>query len=271
MEYLFLLLYKNRHNLLFFLLLGISLTLSIQSHSYHKSKIISSANFLIGFVYQNIDDLNKYLNLASQNEVIAQENARLMSILFKKQENAKKPKIDSIFGINEKDIVLSKVVHNSYNSLENYLTIDSGAKQNIESDMGVINDLGIVGIIDKTSPNFATITSILNVKSLINAKIKKSNYFGTLIWNGKNTGFVQLIDIPRSASIRKGDTIVTGGVSYIFPENIDIGIVDKIDKQNNYFVVNIKLFNDMTNLGYVYVLKNKKEIIKIVNKKNNSK
>jgi rod shape-determining protein MreC len=44
----------------------------------------------------------------------------------------------------------------------------------------------------------------------INAKIKKSNHFGSLIWNGKSTGFVQLIDVPRLASVRKGDTIVTG-------------------------------------------------------------
>jgi rod shape-determining protein MreC len=51
--------------------------------------------------------------------------------------------------------------------------------------MGVINDLGIVGIVDNTSPKFATVVSILNVKSQINAKIKKSNHFGSLVWNGK--------------------------------------------------------------------------------------
>jgi rod shape-determining protein MreC len=75
--------------------------------------------------------------------------------------------------------------------------------------MGVINNLGLVGIIDNTSPRYSTVISILNVKSRINAKIKKSNHFGSLIWNGKSTGFVQLIDVPR-LSVRKGDTIVTG-------------------------------------------------------------
>jgi rod shape-determining protein MreC len=71
--------------------------------------------------------------------------------------------------------------------------------------MGVINNLGLVGIIDNTSPRYSTVISILNVKSRINAKIKKSNHFGSLIWNGKSTGFVQLIDVPRLASVRKGD------------------------------------------------------------------
>jgi rod shape-determining protein MreC len=47
--------------------------------------------------------------------------------------------------------------------------------------MGVINDLGIVGIVDNTSPKFATVVSILNVKSQINAKLKiKSLWFLSL-------------------------------------------------------------------------------------------
>ena len=80
-----------------------------------------------------------------------------------------------------------------------------------------------------------------------------------MIWNGRSTGFVQLIDVPRLAAIRKGDTIVTGGQSVIFPENINIGTVDKveIDNKTHYYTINVKLFNDMTNLGHVYVIKSK--------------
>jgi rod shape-determining protein MreC len=127
--------------------------------------------------------------------------------------------------------------------------------------------LGIVGIVDNTSPKYATVISILNKKSQINAKVKKSNHFGSLIWNGKSTGFVQLIDVPRLASVRKGDTIVTGGQSVIFPENINIGTIDKvyIDNETNYYTLDIKLFNDMTNLGHVYIIKGKdrQEIINL--------
>jgi rod shape-determining protein MreC len=99
----------------------------------------------------------------------------------------------------------------------------------------------------------------LNTKSKINAKIKNSEHFGSLIWDGKNVGFAQLIDVPRLASLKKGDSIVTGGNSDIFPENIPIGKVDKIfiDKKTNYYTINIRLFNDMTSIGYVYVIENK--------------
>lgn len=267
MQQIFNFIYKNSNRLLFLLLLGISLFLSIQSHSYHRSKIISSANFLSGGVYERINNVSEYLNLRTQNEALAQENAKLRSLLFNLKDTSAIPKIDSLKGIIPSDIIVSKVIHNSFDSHENYLTLNSGSLQGVKQDMGVINSLGIVGIIDNTSRNYATVISILNTKSQINAKLKKSNHFGSLIWNGKNTGFVQLIDIPRLASIKKGDTIVTGGQSVIFPENINIGTIDKveIDNQTHYYTIQVKLFNDMTNLGHVYIIKskNREEIINL--------
>lgn len=250
---------KNSNRLLFLLLLVISLSLTIQSHSYHKSKMISSANFFTGGIYEKVNNIDEYFSLRAQNDELALENARLKSLLFNQKDTTKLPEIDTIKGVKKTDIIVSKVIRNSYSAFENYLTINSGSSSGIKPNMGVINSVGIIGIVDNTSKDYATIISILNVKSQINAKIKKSNHFGSLVWNAKSTGFVQLIDVPRLAGVRKGDTIVTGGQSIIFPENIGIGTIDKvyIDNVTNYYTLDIKLFNDMTNLGHVYIIKNK--------------
>lgn len=250
---------KNSNRLLFLLLLVISLSLTIQSHSFHKSKIISSANFFTGGIYENINSIDEYFHLRTQNDELAKENARLKSLLFNLKDTTKLPEIDSLKGVRKTDVIVSKVIHNSYSLQENFLTINNGETSGIKSNMGVINNSGIVGIVDKTSKNYATVVSILNIHSKINAKIKKSNHFGSLIWNGKNTGFVQLIDVPRLAGVHKGDTIVTGGESIIFPENIGIGTIDRVyvDDETNYYTLDIKLFNDMTNLGHVYIIKSK--------------
>lgn len=259
MQQIFYFIFKNSNKLLFLLLLGISLSLTIQSHSFHRSKIISSANFLSGGVYEKVNNLNEYLNLKTQNDALALENAKLKSMLFNLKDSSEIKKLDSIKGVKPEDIVISKVIHNSYNVHENYLTLNSGELQGVKPDMGVINSVGIVGIVDNTSRKYSTVISILNKKSQINAKIKKSNHFGSLIWNGKSTGFVQLIDVPRLALIKSGDTIVTGGQSVIFPENINIGTISKIyiDNETNYYTLDVKLFNDMTNLGHVYIIKSK--------------
>lgn len=245
--------------MLFLLLMITAISLTIQSHSYHKSKIISSANFFTGGVYEKINNVNEYFDLKTKNDELAIENGRLKSLLFNLKDSTKAPSFDSIKGVKKTDIIISKVIKNSYSLQENFLTINSGENQGVKPDMGVINSLGIVGIIDNTSANYATVLSILNVKSQINAKIKKSNHFGTLNWNGKSTGFVQLIDVPRLASVKKGDTIVTGAQSTIFPENINIGTIENVynDNETNMFMINIRLFNDMTSLGHVYIIKNK--------------
>ena len=259
MQQIFNFLFKNSNRLLFLLLLCVSLLLTIQSHSYHKSRIISSANFLTGGIYEKINNVTEYLNLKTENDALALENARLKSLLFNAKDTTTIKKPENLKGVYPEDIVVSKVIHNTYNTFENFLTLNSGSNDGVKADMGVINSLGIVGIVDRTSANYSTVLSILNTKSLINAKIKKSNHFGSLTWDGKSTGFVQLTDVPRLASVRKGDTIVTGGQSVIFPENINIGTIDKIYYQNktNYYTLNIKLFNDMTNLGHVYIIKSK--------------
>jgi rod shape-determining protein MreC len=263
MQQIFNFIYKNSYRLLFLLLLGIALALTIQSHSYHKSKVISSANFFTGGVYAQINSVNEYFNLRTRNEELAAENAELKSIVFSLVDTVTPPKLDSIRGVSKKNIIVAKVIHNSYNQLENYLTIDAGKNDGVTVDMGVINSRGLIGIVDKTSGNYAAVQSILNLKSKINAKLKKSNHFGTLKWDGKNAGYVQLVEIPRLAMLRKGDTIVTGGASDIFPENINIGTIDKIytDEETNYFTLSIRLFNDMTNLGHVYVIKKDREEI----------
>jgi rod shape-determining protein MreC len=272
MQQIFNFILKNSNRLLFLLLLVISLSLTIQSHSYHKSKVISSANFFTGGIYEKVNNIDEYFNLKSQNDQLAQENARLKSLLFNQKDTTKLPQIDSIKGVKKIDIIVSKVIRNSYSVHENYLTINNGSTSGIKPNMGVINSAGIIGIVDNTSKNYSTIISILNVKSQINAKIKKSNHFGSLVWNGKSTGFVQLIDVPRLAGVRKGDTIVTGEQSVIFPPNIGIGTIENvyIDDKTNYYTLNIKLFNDMTNLGHVYIIKNK-DAAEITNLENQNK
>ncbi|NNF83383.1 MAG: rod shape-determining protein MreC, partial [Flavobacteriaceae bacterium] len=108
------------------------------------------------------------------------------------------------------------------------------------------------------SSGYARVLSILNTTSRINAQLKKSDHFGTLTWDGASPLTVQLIDIPKQAPLSAGDTIITGGRSAIFPKGIPVGTVKSfdLDETENYYTVHINLFNDMTNVGHVYVIEN---------------
>lgn len=256
---------RNKNFLLFLLLFGCSLLFTIQSHSYHKSKFINSANFLSGGVYNSVNNINNYFNLKSQNQLLSEENKRLRSILYNNGTTIDSVFIDSLMFNESYRFYTSNIIKNSYSSSNNILALNKGRNDSVKQDFGVISSKGIIGIIDKTSNNYSTVISVLNMTSRISAQLKKTNHFGTLTWNGKAPEFNQLIDIPKIAPVAKGDTIITSGRSSIFPKGIPIGVIEdfKLDRAENYYEINVRLFNDMTSVEHVYIIENtNKEEIK---------
>lgn len=261
---------RNKNFLLFLLLFIISLFLTIQSHSYHKSKFIGSANFVTGGLYNSVNNISKYFNLNKKNEILIQENYRLRNILFNSSNSQSDSlTIDSDSLSKSFRFIPASLIKNSYSSTNNSLLIDRGEKDGIKEDFGVVTSKGLIGIIDKTSNNYSRVVSILSTKSRINAQLKKTEHFGTLEWDGNSPELVQLMDVPKIAPVQVGDTIITGGRSTIFPKGILIGTVTsfKLDIAEDFYEINIKLFNDMTNIGHVYIIENLKiqEILNLEN------
>ena len=250
---------RNQNFLLFLLLFALSVFFTIQSHSYHRSKFINSANFVSGGIYNSYSSISQYFKLRKQNDILIEENNRLKSILFnKKSIHSDSVFIDSISFESKYRFTSASVIKNSYASTTNMLLIDKGVKNGLKEDLGVITSKGIVGIIEDLSGNYSSIISILNTNSSINAQLKSTNHFGTLNWNTKSPQFVQLTDVQKIAPVKIGDTIITGGRSTIFPKGIPIGqVIDfKLDVAEDFYNIEIKLFNDMTNIGHVYVIEN---------------
>ena len=67
---------RNKTFLLFLLLFGVSLFFTIQSHSYHKSKFINSANYVTGGIYKKTNGIKQYFNLKEENTKRTEETKR---------------------------------------------------------------------------------------------------------------------------------------------------------------------------------------------------
>ncbi|MEL4455601.1 rod shape-determining protein MreC [Lutimonas vermicola] len=268
-------LYKNKLFILFLLLEVFAVIFTIQSHSFHKSKFVNSANFLSGGIYNKINNFKEFLLLKKENERLNEENVYLKNLLSLEEKDIVQHDmtvIDTLIFKQKYQYTGAKVINNNYRKNNNYLTINKGANQGLESDLGVINSKGIVGITKSVSANYATVLSILNVNSRINAKLLNSDHYGSLSWDNNDYNVVQLLDLPIQAAIYKGDTVVTGGKSTIFPEGIPIGTIKEFKTlNNNYEYIDILLFNDMSSIGYVQVIKNfdKMEIINLEEKSTN--
>lgn len=242
----------------------VSLGFTIQSHSYHQSSFFNSSSWVSGNIYETSYGITSYFDLDQENEKLVEENKRLRLLLFNKKDTLG-VKLDSTQMIYT--ITSGQVIKNSYANPRNYITINRGEKDSVRPDMGVLTAEGILGIVENTSNKFSTVQSVLNENSNINAKLKNTNHFGSLIWNAQTYTTVQLVDIPRLVPLVVGDTIVTGGMSSIFPENIPIGTIKKFDLNDSksFWNIEVALFNDMTNVKNVYIVNNvdRQEIIEL--------
>lgn len=250
-----------RNTFLYGFLALIALILTIRSHSYHQSRFFNSSKWVSGKVYGSAASVSGYFSLKEENQRLVQENERLRKLLFNSKTETQ-PDLDSTDL--DYTVIDAKVIKNSFASPRNYLTINKGNNDGVSQDMGVITTRGILGIVENTSSGFSTVQSVLNTKSNINAKIKNTNYFGSLVWDARDYRVVQLVDIPRLVPLVVGDTIVTGAMSSIFPEDIPIGIIKKYDlnASKSFYNIDVELFNDMANVKNIYVIsnKNKREI-----------
>jgi len=252
---------KNHVFFLFIILECISFQLLIANNFVAKSEFFQkidefrSSVFLKETQIKNYFLLNKKYSelLANNNSLFKQNTILKKKIALINEKNNSELIQDSVF------VTQAKVLKNSWHKKQNFLTIDKGYSNNIQNNMGVVNDKGLIGITRSVSTNFTTIISIINTDLMVSAKIKESGYFGTLSWNGKNAQKLQLTGLPRHIDIKVGDTIVSSGYSNILTEEIEIGIVELYEekKNTNFLYIQVKPFVDFTNINYVYIINKK--------------
>ncbi len=248
---------QNKVGILFLMFFTISVGLTIQSHSYHNSRWISSTSYITSGIYDLKYDITSYFNLKEENENLLNQNAYLQRLILSKVDTTAS---DSINSIPNYTVIPAHIISNSYNKKDNFVLLDKGKNDGVFEGYGVSIPNGIIGIVEKSNNSFSRIISILNTNLSINAKLKNSDQFGSLQWDSKFYNEVLLNDLPRSANFKIGDTVVTGSNSLIFPEGIPIGVIKafNLNENSGYFDIKVSLFADMTNLNQAYVIIPKK-------------
>ena len=242
---------------------GASFVLLFRFNNYRQSAYFTSANTVVGAVYEVSGGISSYFHLKSANEDLLDRHMLLEEQINNLEKALKERQLDSI-AVNsirkmpQKDYQLFKarVIKNSLNLADNYITLDKGSSSGIHSEMGVVDGNGIVGIVYETSPSYSVVISVLNSKSNISCKIVGSDYFGYLKWEHGDSRYAYLKDLPRHAEFNLGDTVVTSGFSTVFPEGIMVGTVDDMSDSHDglSYLLKIKLATDFGKLSDVRVI-----------------
>jgi rod shape-determining protein MreC len=245
---------------LFIVLQAISFSLIIQSHNYHNAGFFNSANYVSGNFFRLVKDVKEYVRLKQTNEQLAAENAFLRQFLYVSDS------VPSLFPASacadespfRFSYIPAKVLNNSTVKSNNYITLNKGSRHGVKKETGVIARQGIVGIVTDVSENFCIVMSVLHKKSNISVRLKKSRFIGNLNWEGGSTSHARISGVPVNALVENGDTVVTSGFSSIFPENIPVGKIVKVESTatSNFFEIQVELFTNFHTLEYVYIIRN---------------
>ena len=255
---------KYDYWLLFIFLEAVSFTLLFRFNNYQGSVYFTSANWVTGCVDEAVNEITSYFGLRSVNRDLVNRNVelelevkRLKDALWEygKDTTGVDVLLHEVLGTYS--VVPARVVNNSTTRSNNFITIDKGRTDSISAEMGVLSGNSIVGIVYQASAHYALVLPILNSKSSISCKIRRTDYFGVLKWEGGSSRYAWLEDIPRHSEFSLGDTIVTSGHSAVFPEGIPVGTVDdRIDSQDGLsYLLKVRLFTDFARLTDVSVVR----------------
>ncbi len=245
----------------FVVLVVVSLVLMARTSYYQSSRLVALGNGIAGDWYRGVNSVSGYFGLKAENDRLAAENAALRAQLAESYISY----TDSVFTVNDTvykqryTYTEAQVMKNSWTQQNNYIMINKGSDHGVEPDMAVISPQGIVGIVVSTSRNFATVMPVLHSDSRNSVKVRRTGVSGSLVWDGLNYQYAQIVDITTAYQINEGDTIVTSGQANDFPEGIPVGYVQSAEPNQGtgFYKVRLRLATDFNKLDHVYIIDNR--------------
>ncbi|MDR2469133.1 MAG: rod shape-determining protein MreC [Tannerella sp.] len=259
-------LFSKRHWLVFILCEVISFVLLYRYNAYQRNIFLGSAHTAIGYVSSVSATVLSYIQLREENKLLNERNGLLelevldleqqLETLRSEQLSYDEALPDSL--MRQYQYISARVVNNSVSRLSNYITINKGAKDGIQPDMGVVSTRGVVGIVSTVDEHFSVVISLLNPKSKLSCKLKGRDYYGMLSWDGRDTQYAHLGELPNHVEFQKGDTVVTSGFSAIFPPGIRVGTIVEMDNSHSqsFYSLKVKLATDFQRLKNIRVIRN---------------
>lgn len=243
----------------------VSCVLLFSRNPYQRHVWLTSAGTLSGAVYDAANNVTGYFNLREINDDLQRRTASLEAEVVELrrrlavyQQAALRVSLAADPETSRFRFIIASVINNSVSRPFNYITIDKGETDGIRPEMGVMDQNGIVGVVNVVSPHYARVISLLNPNFRLSCKVKGGEVFGSMVWDGKSPGEALLEELPKHTRFRKGDTIVTSGYSAVFPEGIPVGVImgNARGEDDNFFTLRIRLFTDFNSLSTVKIISN---------------
>jgi rod shape-determining protein MreC len=163
-----------------------------------------------------------------EGEEILQLKAELSRL---KQENRQLKEAADYIDKNKESYITAQTVARSPDRWNDRLVIDKGKKDGIQRNMPVVTHEGLIGRVSAVTDQMADIQLLTDSGStpgIAAHVLAGEEIFGLIEGYDEKSKRLLMKKIPSGVQLKKGQLVVTSGMSEIFPGNLLIGTVDKV-------------------------------------------
>ena len=244
-----------------YIILVLLLILSLVTLSLNEKPGIKKVHSLaFGAFATTTSVISNVINTAKvegENERLRRVNAELMLQVNKLREfavvNEQLKRLLMMKDSLDYPLISAKVVSKSLTKSQSTITINIGSQDGVKPGMPVINDMGLVGIVNSTSEDYSIARTLKNIDLKITVKDERSRVDGVMKWNGED---LVIINVPKTYDIEPGDRIISSELSSIVPVPIQVGVVLGLTKveEGIFNEVKIKPYVDFVSVENIFVI-----------------
>ncbi len=176
----------------------------------------------------------KNKELQEKVDKLTAENSEL--VLNKEELTRLQTLLDLKNQYSDYDMVGANVISRGSSNWYNTFTIDKGTNDGIQVDCNVMAGAGLVGIVTKVGPNWATVRSIIDDDSNVSAMVSTTS--DTCIVAGNlqliDQGTISLVKLlDDNNHVHVGDKVVTSNISEKYLPGILIGYISELNNDAN--------------------------------------
>jgi rod shape-determining protein MreC len=200
------------------------------------------------------------LSRANQENAELKENLlglkqRLSHLQVIQEENERLRKLVQLPARQKYKMLVTNIVGISSNNLEASIIIDKGTVKGVKNHLPAISQEGLIGQVVNAAASASQIQLITDTKSGVAAEVTTRGVKGLV--QGTYDGGLEMILVKKTATVKKGDVVVTSGLGGVYPASLLIGRVRSVDDppQALYKDIRIESQVDFNNLHEVLLIK----------------
>ena len=201
-------------------------------------------------------EYNDFKNLKFQNKILQEEIIRLKKWQTLAIQNSRENKVlKKLLQATDNDLQLVKtasLINRNDSLFSKLVNINAGYTDEVKINMSAINERGLVGKIVETSKNNSRILLLTDPNLSISVKTISDGIFSLMSGAGDDKYLVSKF-IKKNKMPKLGDIVVTSGTAQIFPVDLLVGKVAKIEKDRFYVLP----FVDFNSIDYVQIVTSK--------------